>query len=78
MANGTMIIAPNLKGNIGVNTGLEQLISNYGYGVTEATRTRKEAQEIRSKVANPTNPSIDKLRTASARQFGRKKEQVGF
>ena len=76
MALGSMVVlAPNRLGDSLENRGVEALKANYGYGVPEATKTNAEAAAQQEQTANPYLVS---MRRAKARQFGMRKEEVGF
>jgi hypothetical protein len=62
------VLAPNTLGFTG-NVGIEGLKSNVGFGVSEA-KTRLSGV--------PNVPHIDRMRRASARQYGVPIQQVGF
>lgn len=72
---GMNVLAPNYMGSMLSNSGIEQLRANYGYGVPEAVKTNMQGERDKEQTANPV---LAPLRVAKAREFGMKKEQVGF
>ena len=58
------VLAPNYLGHSETNTGVENLTANMGWGVAEATPQTDE------------NPGTEKVKRASARQFGKPMDQV--
>ena len=69
------ILQPNYMGSELVNTGVEGIASNYGYGVSEVMKANPQVQEYQDKLMNP---AMEKLRRHKAREFGLTKETVGF
>ena len=69
------VLAPNQMGDSLANSGMEGITANYGYGVAEVTKTNTQAEQDQESSANP---SIDPLRRAKAREFGKTMGTVGF
>ncbi len=83
MSNPMDILAPNYMGDsmgnrgvetLAANIGVEALSANMGKGVEEAN---PQAMADKKQTASPAMMK-DKLRVASARQFGKTKQTVGF
>lgn len=69
------LLAPNYMGDNLANTGVEGLIANRGYGVSEVTNIAKANPDVET-VKEST--FTDNLRTQKAREFGLTKQTVGF
>lgn len=65
---GINALAPNRMGHFHSNRGMEFLTSNRGYGV----------DLVNPKPSTAKTDKLNSLRVSSARQFGKKKTQVGF
>ena len=75
------VLAPNYLGDSLGNRGVSEMIANQGLGVAEAMSPSPNKQAIAQRSAGePANSEIarNKLRVASAREFGKNKEEVGF
>jgi len=69
------VLLPNNVGNLSANSGVESLTANTGLGAAEIANSA--AMMGRHVQAQP-NAGVEQLRIRSAKQFGMKKEQVGF
>lgn len=67
-----MALAPNYMGDTFANMGVDQISANYGLGLGALTNV--EAKDAPKRTAG-TN-SVDRVRNAAARQFGKTKETV--
>lgn len=69
MSDPTKVLEPNRLGDTVLNRGVESLVANYGFGVPEA--------QGKPETIGPDEHK-HKTRVAKAREFGKKKEEVGF
>ena len=77
MADPINVLAPNNLGETLSNRGVGELVANQGLGVAEAQAANTQAISERGQMSNP-EMFKDKTRIAKARQFGMKKDAVGF
>ena len=69
------VLQPNYMGDTFANSGVDAMVANRGYGVTEALPVNPQGDEDQKK---SVNPMVDNLRVQKAREFGKTKQNVGF
>lgn len=72
-ANGIFALAPSRLGDSMSNRGVERIGVNYGHGV-DLLRPKPLIDEKK----NDTTSKINSLRVSKAREFGRKKTELGW
>ena len=67
--DGPNVIQPNYMGDDLTNRGVDVFTKNYGHGVAEVLPDEED---------EPVSEQKNKLRVQKAREFGQRKDQVGF
>ena len=73
MGNGIFALAPNRMGHAFANRGVDHLTANWGHGV-DLLKPKPLVEEKEDK----TKTMLNSLRVSKAREFGKKKTEVGF